>query len=206
MNISGFGGFGKVSGTPADRPPVLPPTASFQMAENTTAVGTVAADDPDDGDRVTGYAITGGADRAKFSIDDSGALSFMAAPDYENPQDVASTTPANAAGNNEYLVEVTATSGADGRTLTAVQAITVTVSDVDEKPATPSAPTFLTAESSGILVVTATWAAPVNLGPPITGYKVQYPRAQLRRHVERLAGGHPQRHRSSLGTADYPVR
>ena len=173
VNISGFG-TSKVSGTPADRPPVLPPAASFPVAENTTAVGTVAAGDPDDGDSVTGYAITGGADRAKFSITDAGVLAFKTAPDYENPQDVASTTPANAAGNNEYLVEVTVTSGADGRTLTAVQAITVTVTNVDEKPMTPSAPTFLIAEDRGTVVVTANWAAPVNLGPPITGYKVQY--------------------------------
>ena len=180
MNISGFGASSKVSGTSADRPPTLPPAASFLVAERTTAVGTVVAGDPDDGDVVTGYAITGGADQAKFSIDgSSGVLSFKAAPDYENPQDVASTTPANAAGNNEYLVEVTATSGADGRALTATQAITVTVTDVDEKPGSVGPLTFQitegrTPQNVVTLDLRVIWTKPRSLGGAITGYDVEW--------------------------------
>ena len=88
----------------------------------------------DTGDTVT-YAITGGADMAQFHIDEtSGELTFQTAPDHENPADVASTTPANAAGNNEYVVTVTATGGADARALSTEQTITVTVTDVDETP------------------------------------------------------------------------
>ena len=49
------------------------------IAENQSAVTTVAAADPD-GSAVT-YAIAGGADAARFAIDAAtGALAFVAAP------------------------------------------------------------------------------------------------------------------------------
>ena len=101
--------------------------ASFSAAENQTTVGTVVATDDDTDDNIESYAITGGADQAKFSIDNMGVLTFSSAPDFESPADVASTNPANDAGNNEYIVEVTATSGTGTRAMTAVQRITVTV-------------------------------------------------------------------------------
>ena len=73
--------------------PTFTSPAAFSAAENQTSAGTVAAADPDTGDAVT-YAITGGADQDRFSIDaTSGELSFVAAPDYENPADLASTGP-----------------------------------------------------------------------------------------------------------------
>ena len=98
----------------------------------------VATDDDTD-DSIESYALTGGVDQAKFSITTAGVLTFQTAPDYENPADVASTTPQNAAGNNEYIVEVTATSGAGTRALTTAQVITVTVTNVvDETTATLS--------------------------------------------------------------------
>ena len=107
-------------------------TAAFDAAENTTAAGTVEATDADSGDDVT-YEITGGADQAKFSIGStSGALTFNTAPNYESPTDAASTTPSNAAGNNEYIVAVTATGGTGARAMTAVQTITVTVTNEEE--------------------------------------------------------------------------
>ncbi len=61
--------------------------ATIEVAENTTSVTTVAASDDDVGDTVT-FSISGGADAARFDIDpDSGALSFIAAPDFENRSD-----------------------------------------------------------------------------------------------------------------------
>ena len=64
--------------------------------------------------------ITGGADQAFFSIGaTSGALTFDAAPNFEDAQD--SDT------GNDYVVEVQATSGAREREKTATQTITVTV-------------------------------------------------------------------------------
>ena len=110
--------------------PTFTSDATFSAAENTTAVGTVAATDANSQDAITGYTLTGGADRAKFSITDEGALTFKAAPDFENPTDVASTNPTNEADNNEYIVTVKVTSGTGTRAMTAVQTITVTVTDV----------------------------------------------------------------------------
>ena len=60
---------------------------------------------------MTGYAIQGGADEGKLSTTSpDGVLIFKTAPDFEMPSDVASTVPANAAGNNED-VAARATSG-----------------------------------------------------------------------------------------------
>ena len=141
---------------------------ALSVPENTTAAGTVAAEDADTDDDIESYAITGGADEAKFSIDSgTGALTFRTAPDFEAPADVASTSPANAAQNNEYVVEVTATGGTGGRALTAAQTVTVTVTNVDEEGAValdstqPVADTALTATLSdpdgGVTGVTWTW-------------------------------------------------
>ena len=114
---------------PPNTRPVFRSAAAFNVAENTTAVGRVIATDRDSQDTVTGYSIRGGADSGKFSIvAATGALSFTTAPDFENPAD--------AGANNEYVVLVRAASGdgAAGRAMTTTQAITVTVTDVNEEP------------------------------------------------------------------------
>ena len=138
---------------------------AISVAENATAVVTVAATDEDDADSIAGYAITGGADQALFGIDaGTGALTFTSAPNYE--------APADADTDNAYLVEVTATSGTGAQELTAVQAITVTVTDVDgEAPSAPSAPAISNVTAGGF---TASWTEPANPGPAITNYEVQY--------------------------------
>ena len=108
----------------ANTAPAFTSGANFSTNENQAATFQVTAEDADAGDEVT-YAITGGADQAKFDIDaSSGVLTFKVAPDHENPTD--------ADGNNVYLVTVTATGGTGARALTADQAITVTVTAVDE--------------------------------------------------------------------------
>ena len=104
-----------------DNPPMLTPTATASVAENTTDVLTVAATDPDAGTTLT-YSITAGADSAQFSIDQStGALTFKTAPDFE---------AASADGDDDYEVIVTVSDG----TNSAMQTITVTVTDVNEAP------------------------------------------------------------------------
>ena len=61
-------------------------TANIDLEENNQDVTTVTATDAN-GDTIT-YAITGGADQNSFQIDPvTGNLSFIAAPDYENPLD-----------------------------------------------------------------------------------------------------------------------
>ncbi len=73
------------------------------------------------------YTITGGADAAKFQVSSTGVLSFKSAPDFESPTDVGA--------DNIYLVEVTAADGVLGAagTLTSVQAVTVTVDNINNK-------------------------------------------------------------------------
>ena len=152
--------------------PVFTSSATFEVKENNTTVGTVSANDEDSDDSITGYAITGGSDQDQFEITDEGGLRFKAAPNYEVPADVESADPANVASNNEYIVEVTATGGASERVLTAAQTITVTVSDKDdEAPGQVETPVVSEATLNSLKV---TWAVPANTGPEITDYDVQY--------------------------------
>ncbi len=157
----------------ANAAPTFMSPPAFDAAENQMEAGTVLATDSDTGDDVTGYAITGGADEAFFSIvSSSGALTFKTAPNYEDAKDLVSVDPANAAGNNQYVVVVTATSGAGTREKTATQTITVTVTDVNtEAPGKPAAPTVTTASVSSLRV---NWSAPSNAGPAIDDYDVRY--------------------------------
>ena len=106
--------------------------SGFEVDENRTAAATVVAEDPDSGDEVA-YAITGGADASKFDIGETtGVLSFQVPSNYERAADVASTDPVNGAGNNEYIVTVTATGGTADRAMTSDQTITVTVRNLEE--------------------------------------------------------------------------
>ena len=106
--------------------------ASFEVDENRTAAGRVSASDPDSGDGVA-YALTGGADASKFDIGETtGVLTFQVPPNYERAADAASTDPPNDAGNNEYIVTVTAAGGTGDRAMTTEQTIAVTVGNVEE--------------------------------------------------------------------------
>ena len=159
--------------TDANAAPSFDSPSTFNAAENQTTAGTVEASDDDTGDNITGYALTGGADQAFFSIGvTSGALTFDAAPNYEDAKDIVSVDPANAAGNNQYVVVVTATSGAGEREKTATQTITVTVTDAGgETPGKPSAPTVTAASVTSLSV---NWSAPANAGPAITDYDYRH--------------------------------
>jgi hypothetical protein len=95
-------------------------SATFSVAENTTAVGTVVAGVVGCNSSETVTMALSGADAALFTIDAAGALAFAAAPDFEQT--------GSASGTNDYTVVVTATAG----TKTADQTITVTVTDVEE--------------------------------------------------------------------------
>ena len=113
----------------SNSPPVFSSGSSFSVNENVRGVGVVVASDSDTQDSVTGYRVSGGADRARFSITTGGVLTFVSAPDYESPAD--------SGGNNVYNLVVTATSGTGGRVRTATQSISVTVVDVGEGPVIP---------------------------------------------------------------------
>ncbi|MEZ6033873.1 MAG: hypothetical protein R3C17_12330 [Planctomycetaceae bacterium] len=93
---------------------------SVSIPENTTAVTIATGTDPE-GVPLT-FAISGGADAAKFDIDStSGVLTFVNAPDFESPTD-------NGA-NNSYFVTVTVS---DGVNAPVNKTVVVTVTDVPE--------------------------------------------------------------------------
>ena len=116
-----------VSVTNANEAPVITSngggtTASVSVAENQTAVTTVTSTDVDASATAT-YSISGGADASKFSINSStGVLTFVSAPNFEGAIDVGA--------NNVYDVQVTVSDGS----LTDVQDIAVTVTNVNEAP------------------------------------------------------------------------
>src|SRR6185369_13870281 len=130
-----------------DNAPVLTSSATFNVAENTTAVGTVTATDADLPAQTVTYSLNGGADEGKFSITSGGALSFNSAPDYESPTDTGA--------NNVYDVTVRAS---DGNGSTTDQNVAVTVTPVnDNAPFFTSSATFNVAENTtAVGTVTAT--------------------------------------------------
>ena len=128
--------------------------------------------DPDEGDEIEGYGITGGADGGLFAVvEETGELSFREAPDYEAPSDVESAEPESGAADNEYIVVVEVSSGEGERERKGSRAIRVRVTDGEEPPGAPAAPA-VTAEGSGSLKVS--WTEPENRGPEITDYEVRY--------------------------------
>jgi VCBS repeat-containing protein len=107
-------------------------SASVSVLEGTTAVTDVDADDSD-GPNAVSYAITGGADAARFAINAAGVLSFVSAPVW--------ATPTDAGSDNVYDVIVEASDGA----LADTQALAVTVTRATQNVAltlTEQADTF----------------------------------------------------------------
>ncbi|MDG2520606.1 tail fiber protein [Caulobacter segnis] len=95
-------------------------SATTSTTENTTAVGVMTASDQDAGTALA-WSIDGGADAARFVIDEAtGALAFVDAPDFE--------TPASAAGTNDYVVRIKVSDGQ----LSSLQTITVKVADAND--------------------------------------------------------------------------
>ena len=160
-----------------NEPPAFTSDATFETVENGTRVGAVVARDEDSADDITNYTITGGADRDLFEIAGTNQLRFKDAPDFERPAD--------AGGNNEYIVEVTATGGTGTREMTGTQTITVTVEDVDEPPGKPDPPTVSDETESSL---TVTWTEPANTGPRRHQLPCAIPH---QRRVHRLAGHRP---------------
>ena len=101
--------------------------STFSVQENGVNVGTVVASDSDAEDRITGYSVSGGADRSLFRINSGGVLSFHSAPDFESPSD--------AGRNNVYVLEVTVTSGTGVRERSATERIAVRVKNANEQDA-----------------------------------------------------------------------
>lgn len=89
--------------------------SALTINEGLTAVTTFTANET-----VT-WSIDGGSDAGKFQIAANGAITFLAAPDFENPTD--------SDHNNTYVVRVKAVDGAGN---VSYQTLTVTIISVDE--------------------------------------------------------------------------
>ena len=112
---------------------------SFDVAENTSAVATLAASDAD-GDPLT-FSLVASDDSSLFSLDpSSGALAFISAPDFETAQD--SNT------DNTYELSVSVNDGSH----TTTQEITITVTDVNEAPSFPAATLALSVDENNAAV------------------------------------------------------
>ena len=87
-----------------DNTPVITTPDKISVSENVLTVAIITTTDADRPAQILTYAITGGADAAKFSIvNATGELKFITAPDFE--------TPADANRDNAYEVTVQVSDG-----------------------------------------------------------------------------------------------
>lgn len=116
----------EVTVTDTNEAPVITSANSASISENTTTVMTIAGSDPEN--EALTYSLAGGADDLLFSLNPTtGALDFLAGPNFESPQDTNH--------NNVYEVRVSVSDGTNSVT----QPVTVTVTNVDESPTITSA-------------------------------------------------------------------
>ena len=101
-------------------PPEITTTSPLSVQENTTEAAALKAADTD-GDSIT-WSKNGGDDADHFDLTPDGVLTFQTAPDYE--------APADADGDNGYVVIVRAYDGVDAANLS----LTVNVTDVEGDP------------------------------------------------------------------------
>ena len=129
-----------------------------EVAENTASgqpVGRVVEADDADDDPLT-YTLEG-ADAASFGIDrTTGQLRTSAALDHEAKPSHTLTVKAD-----------------DERGGTATIVVTVNVTDVDEPPAAPGAPTVSAVDGSATSL-SVRWSAPANTGPRVTDYDLRH--------------------------------
>ena len=101
------GGGGGGNEPPANQAPRFSSPATASVVENMTTVYQAAATDAEN--EALTFSLSGGADRAAFTITPQGALSFVSAPDFEVPRD--------ADGDNAYLVQLSVSDGKASSTL-----------------------------------------------------------------------------------------
>ena len=159
----------KVTVTDVNEPPAFPDaTATLTITENTAAGrnigGRIVAADPDR-DSVLTYTL-GGRNAASFAIAAaSGQLQTKAGLNYE-ARDSYTVTVSVSDGKN-------ARGSADTRTDDSIT-VTINITDVNEPPGEPAAPTVTPASTGGHTALEVSWLAPTNIGPDITGYAVEY--------------------------------
>ena len=145
-----------VTVTNTNDPPVITSdgggdNASVTVIEGATGVTTVTATDQDIPADTLTISITGGLDSSFFSIDDSGNMTFDAAPNFEVRAD----------DNSDGIYEVQVTVE-DGNLGSDSQNISVTVEDINDAPVITSngggstASISIVENSTGVTTITAT--------------------------------------------------
>ena len=160
-NVEGTGAWSDAGTGSTNRPPVFGDgdSTTRSVAENSAAgtnVGDAVTATDADGDALT-YSLSGSS---AFTIDSGSgqiAVASGATLDYET--------------TSSYSVTVTAN---DGKGDTEAIAVTINVTDVDEPPGKPDAPTVTRSSTSPKTALDVSWTAPTNTGPAITDYDVQY--------------------------------
>ena len=148
--------------------PVIPATATRSIAENSaagTAIGAVVSATDADSDTLT-YSLTG-TDASDFTIDSAtGQIKVKSALDYED--------------DSSYSVTVNVTDGKNAQegtdnTIDDTAAVTINVTDVNEPPSAPAAPTVSANSTTPTTKIDVSWTAPDMTGKPaISDYDVQY--------------------------------
>ena len=149
------------TGTPNSAPVFANAAETRSVAENTAAgenVGAVVTATDANSDTLE-YSLEG-TDAASFDIDStSGQIQTKSGVTYDHE------------AKSSYSVTVKADDGNGGSDMVPV---TITVTDVNEQPATPTAPS-VTAPENTTDSLDVGWTAPgLNGGPALTGYEVQY--------------------------------
>ena len=134
--------------TDVDEAPTITSAPSGSTPENTTSTFTANATDPES--NPLSYSLSG-TDAANFTINpSSGAISFTTIPDYENPTDTDA--------NNVYSLTLEVSDS----THTTSQALSITVTNIDEPPSITSAASTITPENTTTTIYTASASDPEN--------------------------------------------
>ena len=148
----------------ANNAPVFSPTTATREVEENSAAGTnVGAVIPEATDSDSGDTLT-------YSMEGTDADSFAFDASTRQITTITGVTYNHEATKNSYSVTVKASDG----TASATIAVTIDVTDVNEKSAKPDKPTLAKVTGSST-TLTATWTKPdLNGGPDIATYIVQY--------------------------------
>ena len=148
----------------ANNAPVFSPTTATREVEENSAAGTnVGAVIPEATDSDSGDTLT-------YSMEGTDAASFAFDASTRQITTITGVTYNHEATKNSYSVTVKASDG----TASATIAVTIDVTDVNEKSAKPDKPTLAKVTGSST-TLTATWTKPdLNGGPDIATYIVQY--------------------------------
>ena len=123
-------------------------SVSIEVAENTTGVIYTAEATDAEGNSIN-YALSGGVDQGKFSIDaSSGEVRFKSSPDYEVPDDDG--------GDRTYEVQISASDSLASSSMALSVSITNVVEDGESDNRAPTASISVSPDPDSTTLTTAT--------------------------------------------------